>query len=140
MFARRVIVSTAGLAATFGLAACATDESRQESADKEAMVMANKGEEVSSICFAGNIDSFGPAVKDAVVVRTSPSKRYLLETQGCFNLEDAMSLQIDNFGSCVSRGDYIIAHDTVFGNSGDGIRPQRCLITGTYEWTEPEDS
>lgn len=136
----RTLLSLAGCSAALALAACATDESRQSGADKEAMVMANKGEEVSSICFAGSIDSFGPAIRDAVVVRSSPSKRYLLETSGCFDLANAVSLQIDNRGSCVSRGDYVIAHDTMFAGAGDGTGSQRCLITGTYEWAEPEES
>jgi len=128
----------ASLAALPILAACssAPSEAQQE---RTAMVEARKGEKVNNVCFAGQIDSFSTISDKAVVVRTGVRDRYLLETASCFGLGDAMSLQIENRGGCLSRGDNIVAYDSAFGNDGVGMKPSRCLITGIYEWKDEEE-
>lgn len=131
VFHRSVLLAAA--AAIPALAACSTEPS-QSKAERAAMIEARKGAEVSSVCFAGQIDSFSTTGRNAVVVRTSPRDEYLLQTTSCFNLDNAMSLEIENRSSCLSRGDNIIAYDSVFGDDGTGMQPSRCLITGMYEW------
>lgn len=128
----------ASLAAFPLLAACssAPSEAQQE---RTAMVEARKGEQVNNVCFAGQIDSFSTISDRAVVVRTGVRDRYLLETASCFGLGDALSLQIENRGGCLSRGDNIVAYDSAFGNDGTGLKPSRCLITAIYEWKDEDE-
>ncbi|GGC95423.1 DUF6491 family protein [Aquisalinus flavus] len=128
----------AGIAALPLLGACssAPSETQQE---RTAMVEARKGEQVNNVCFAGQIDSFSTINDRAVVVRTGVRDRYLLETASCFGLGNALSLQIENRGGCLTRGDYIVAYDSAFGNDGTGLKPSRCLITSIHEWKDEEE-
>ncbi len=122
----------------FTLAACATATTPEERAEERAaQVFADdprRGEQVDRVCFARSIDSFGETTKRAVVIREG-FDHYLVETfGGCFDLDWAQSLAIDSFSSCLTRGDNIIAFESVFGpDKTDGIR-NSCKVKAIYEW------
>ena len=93
------------------------------------------GERVDRMCFTSSIDGFSDAEDDTIVLRASASRHYLVETTSCHNLDWAQSVAIDSHSSCATRGDRLIVYDTAFPtHSNDGLRTQRCLITGIYEW------
>ncbi|MEM6554754.1 MAG: DUF6491 family protein [Pseudomonadota bacterium] len=125
----------------FTVAACATDttpealEAREKA--RAAEVFADdprRGEEVKKICFASQIDGFGETTDRAVVVREGRD-HYLIETfPGCFDLDFAQSLAIDSFSSCLSKGDRIIAFDSVFAHSSHSRINRSCLVKTIYEW------
>lgn len=134
-------ISTAftALAALTVTAACTSSGNENESSD-EAMIAARTGEEVRNVCFASSIDNFSITTKNAVVVSASPREKYLLTTSSCFGLDDAMSIEVENRTGCLSRGDYILAYDTVFGQSNTGMQPSRCVITRINKWKETDAS
>ena len=93
-----------------------------------------RGELVDKVCFASQIDSFGLTTKRAVVVREG-GDRYLVETfPGCFDLDWAQSLAIDSFGACLTKGDRILAFDSVFPNNRHRSSQQSCRVKAIYEW------
>ena len=72
--------------------------------------------------------------KRAVVVREG-GDRYLVETfPGCFDLDWAQSLAIDSFGACLTKGDRILAFDSVFPNDRHVGGQQSCRVKAIYEW------
>ena len=94
------------------------------------------GEEVKSMCFASNVDSFSSPTDDTVILKIGVSKEYLVETSTCFDLDRAMSIALDTTSSCASRGDSLIVSDSVFGmdRSTAGSRPNRCMIRSIHVW------
>lgn len=129
------------LVALSGLTACEqTPEQRARAEMDQREFEARKGEQVSSVCFAGSIDSFSRPRDNSVVVQARIRDEYLLTTSACFNLDNALSLQVESRSGCLSRGDYIVAYDTAFpGTDTTGIEPSRCLITGIYEWKDDSE-
>ena len=131
---------TAAAVLLFTLSACATANSPEAQAEREQAradeVFASdirRGEQVDRVCFASSIDSFGETTRRAVVVREGRD-RYLIETfGGCFDLDWAQSLAIDTFSSCLSKGDRIIASDSVFGFDKQDFR-QSCRVKAIYAW------
>lgn len=125
----------------FLLSACATaanggsDDRSSASGVEQYAEDPRLGEEVSRMCFASSVDSFSMPSDDSVVLRVSPSREYLVETQACFDLDHAQSIALDTASGCATRGDRLLVSDSAFGLSGvNGRAPQRCLITGIYEW------
>lgn len=93
-----------------------------------------RGEEVSRLCFASNIDGFSQATNRAVVVREG-AKDYLITTSHrCTDLDHALSLQVNSHSSCLRRGDKLIGRDNVFGHDGLGSQPFPCFVGKIYEW------
>ena len=139
MLAHRSAIAAALL---FAASACATDTSPEALAEREQAradeVFANdirRGDQIDRVCFTRSIDSLGESTRRAVVVREGRDK-YLLETfGGCFDLDWAQSLAIDSFTSCLSKGDRLIASDSVFGFEKRDFQ-QSCRIKAIYEWNE----
>ncbi|MEO0549836.1 MAG: DUF6491 family protein [Pseudomonadota bacterium] len=132
MAIRAILIGTAALA----LVGCVSDpEAVQTAALAEDEVDPRRGDEVDRICFASNIDGFGETTRKTVVVREGRD-RYLIETFGGCNpsLDHALSLAFDTFSSCVTRGDDIIAFDSLSGRSHRGIGPNSCKIKRIYAW------
>lgn len=133
------------------VSACATattpEQLEAREAKRAAEVFADdprRGELVDKVCFANQIDSFGLTTKRAVVVREG-GDRYLIETfPGCFDLDWAQSLAIDSFGACLTKGDRILAFDSVFPNDRHLNAQQSCRVKAIYEWDRdavaPDDS
>lgn len=125
----------------FVVSACATATTPEQLEAREAKRAADvfaddprRGEQVDKLCFASRIDSFGLTTKRAVVVREG-GDRYLLETfPGCFDLDWAQSLAIDSFGPCLTKGDHILAFDTVFANRDHNSAGRSCSIKAIYKW------
>ncbi len=127
----------------FLLSACATaaNGASRDDAPKGVEKFAEDprlGEQTDRLCFASSVDNFHSATRDTVVLDVSPSKSYLVEvTNGCFNLDRAMSMTLDTVSGCATRGDYLIVSDSAFGLSqSSGLGPDRCLIRSIYEWDE----
>lgn len=131
----------------FTVSACATATTPEalearEKAKAEAVFADDprRGEEVSKLCFASRIDSFGETTKRAVVVREGRD-HYLIETfPGCFDLDWAQALKIDSFSSCLSKGDRIIAFDNAFGHRDTAGHQQSCRVKSIYEWDKDAEA
>jgi hypothetical protein len=125
----------------FVVSACATATSPEQlearEANRAAEVFADdprRGEEIDKLCFASQIDSFGLTTKRAVVVREG-GDRYLIETfPGCFDLDWAQALAVDSFGSCLTKGDRILAFDSVFADTRHRSARQSCRVKAIYNW------
>ncbi len=128
-------------AAAFGcimLVGCATPEERAEAkAEEAARLKAGKGEQVNRICFAGGLNGFGETTRNTVVVRKNSRERFLLETRGCFQLENAQSIGLVERAGCLSRGDRLLVSEDIFVDNV-GQPPERCLITAIYRWNDPD--
>lgn len=94
------------------------------------------GERVDRICFGSQIDSFGETTSETVLLEAGVNDWYLVHTYRCSELDFAQSLRFDRFGSCLSRGDDIIAYDSAFGPDNTGPAPRNCPIRAIYEWDE----
>lgn len=93
-----------------------------------------RGEEVSKLCFAARIDGFTNSTDRAVVLREG-NREYLVTTRTrCPDLDDAMSLAVDSFSSCLSRGDKLIGAESVFGGNFGGPPSIACFVDKIYEW------
>ena len=123
-----------------GAAACTTAENATpEQLTASEAADPRLGEQVDKICFTSSIDNFRDNTRRSVIIEKGANDEYYVETMGsCFDLEDAISLAFDSSpaGGCLSRGDYLIAFDSVFGTDHSGIAPQRCPIAAIYEWNE----
>lgn len=125
----------------FVVSACATATSPEQlearEANRAAEVFADdprRGDEIDRLCFASQIDSFGLTTKRAVVVREG-GDRYLVETfPGCFDLDWAQALAVDSFSSCLTKGDRIVAFDSVFADARHRSSRQSCRVKAIYNW------
>ncbi|MDJ0920714.1 MAG: DUF6491 family protein [Henriciella sp.] len=127
-------ILTAG--AALALVGCATETSSTDTASVESeQVDPRRGEEVNRICFASNIDGFSETTRTTVVVREGRD-HFLIETFGACDpsLDHAISIAFDTFSGCVTRGDDIIAFDSLSGHSHGGIGPRSCKIKRIYAW------
>jgi len=123
------------------LAACATETSAEFEAQRAERNAAEKfegdprrGEEVNKLCFASRIDGFTNSTNRAVVLREG-NQEYLVTTRTrCPDLDDAMSLAVDSFSSCLSRGDKLIGADSVFGGNFGGSPSIACTVDKIYLW------
>jgi hypothetical protein len=99
-------------------------------------VLFRSGEAVDRICFASSIDSFQQTTDYTVILERSVNDYYLVETFArCQDLRYAQLIGVDSFGSCLTRGDAIIASDSAFSlNRRGDIPPQRCLVKAIYKW------
>lgn len=131
-------LAAAGLALTAALAACQSPQALD--GEPEAFMSyvddPRLGEQVGRICFSRQISRFGETTEDTVIVEAGLNDYYLIKTLGpCTDLERANSMALDQFGaSCLTKGDSIIAYDTVFGPDATGLPPRACLIDEIYEW------
>lgn len=95
------------------------------------------GEQVDRICFGRQIDGFGETTDRTIIVEAGVNEHYLIETVGfCPDLDWAQSISLDQFSSCLSRGDAIIPYGSAFGPDRTGPAPQACRIKAIYEWDE----
>lgn len=132
---------TAFAAMLFTLAACASGTSAEYEAERAERNAAAKfegdvrrGEEVNKLCFASRIDGFTNSTNRAVVLREG-NKEYLVTTRTrCPDLDDAMSLAVDSFSSCLSRGDRLVGADNVFGRNITGAPSIACTVDRIYLW------
>ena len=118
------------------LAACSTTASKTERGMSQFKDDPRLGEEVSSICFKGNIDGFSDAAGNTIVLREGVNRHYRVSLSGfCPNLKHAQSLAFERQSGCARRGDYILVSESVFSlDDGDGFGPDRCFINEIYEW------
>lgn len=129
----------------FTLAACATatPEQQAERAERIAeQTFANdvrRGEEVDRLCFANRIDGFTNTTDRAVVVSEGTREYLITTTNRCDNLDDAMSLAVDSFSSCLTRGDKIVGNQSVFGGNFGGPPSASCFVDKIYEWDRDAD-
>lgn len=132
---------TAFAAMLFTLAACASGTSAEYEAERAERNAAEKfegdprrGEEVNKLCFASRIDGFTNSTNRAVVLREG-NQEYLVTTRTrCPDLDDAMSLAVDSFSSCLSRGDKLIGAESVFGGNFGGPPSISCVVDKIYLW------
>ena len=127
------------------LGACATTDSDEPSSKEaflaELMEDPRVGEEVDRICFTGNIDSFSNTTKRSVVVSVSPTRDYVITTfTRCSELDFAQSVAFDDFGSCLTRGDKILAFSSAFGPSSVDAPILGCQVDKIYEWDEDAEA
>ena len=126
------LIAAAGLAA-----ACASVPSDKPKGAAKFASDARLGDQVDKICFQRNIDSFSQNDRDTVIVRSGVSKHYLIEVRGvCTNLRRAQTIAIDSHLSCIRRNDALIVSTSAFSLNDGGIGPERCLISGIYEWNK----
>ena len=134
------------VAAILTLAGCSTTSSPENDAkrlEREAELTyandARRGDEVKRICFTSTIDSFSQNTERAVVLRDG-TRDYLVTTRSrCNDLEDAFSLGISSFSSCLTRGDTLIGKDSVFGRNFNGRPSLSCRVDKIYEWDPKAD-
>lgn len=95
------------------------------------------GEQVDRICFGRQINGFGETTDRTIIVRYGVNEHYLVETAGyCRDLNWAQSIALDQFSTCLTRGDSIIPSSSAFGRNRSGPPPQSCMIRAIYEWDE----
>jgi hypothetical protein len=95
------------------------------------------GEAVDRVCFGRQINGFGETTDRTIIVRYAVNEHYLIETVGfCPDLDWAQSIALDQFSSCLTRGDSIIPYGSAFGPRRSGPPPRSCLIKAIYEWDE----
>ena len=113
------------------LAACAT-QAPTDGKPKGVAQFANDarlGEEVDRICFASSISGFHDATDDTVVI----SKGFILD--------QAQQLAVDATTSCLTRGDHIIASDSIAGFHDDsGFGVQRCRVKSLHKWNRKAEA
>jgi hypothetical protein len=129
---------TAFAVMVFTLAACATATTPEERAEAEKVALfeddPRRGAEVDKVCFSRTIDGFTNTTNRAVVI-SEGTKEYLVTTRSrCTDLDDAMSLAVDSFSSCLTRGDRLIGKDSVFGYNTAGTPSFPCHVDKIYEW------
>jgi hypothetical protein len=133
----RIQAALIAIPCALALCACAsTDEAREEGvaayADDPRL-----GEQVDRICFGRQINGFGETTDSTIVVRYGVNEHYLVETFGyCRDLDWAQSIALDQFSTCLTRGDSIIPYGSAFGPDRSGPPPQSCRIKAIYEWDE----
>lgn len=119
------------------LSACASSPSDNPKGAAKFAEDARLGERVDRICFNRTIDGFSRSDRDTIVVSAGPSEDYLLEVRGpCTNLRHAQSIAIDSSLSCVTRLDRILVSTSAFSPRDNLGRPQSCIISEIYEWSE----
>lgn len=128
----RTITSFAS--ATLILAACATSSPRLEAEDF--LASPALGEKVDRICFVRSIDGFSQPTRTTVIVEEGLNDHYLIEVFGaCQDLDWAQSLTFTRTtGSCLTRGDRLLAFDTVFPDRSDLRFSNQCTIRAIYDW------
>ncbi|MEO0466184.1 MAG: DUF6491 family protein [Pseudomonadota bacterium] len=121
-------------AATFVLAGCASSGPRLDAADY--LASPALGEQTDRICFTRNIDGFGATTRTTVLVEEGINDYYLVEVfGGCQDLDWAQSLAFTRTtGSCLTRGDRLLAFDSVFPSRSDARFSNQCTIKSIYEW------
>ena len=119
---------------TLILAACATSSPRL--AAEDFLASPALGEKVDRICFTRNIDGFGQTTRTTVIVEEGLDDFYLIEVFGaCQDLDWAQSLTFTRTtGSCLTRGDRLLAFDSVFPDRSDLRFSNQCTIKAIYEW------
>ena len=119
------------------LSACASPGEEREDGVAAYADDPRLGEPVDRICFGRQIDGFGETTDRTIIVRAGVNEHYLIETVGfCSDLDWAQSISLDQFSSCLTRGDAIIPYDSAFGPDRSDPRPQTCRIRAIYEWDE----
>ena len=95
------------------------------------------GEEVSKICFAGQIDGFRDTRRDTVILESGVRDEYIVEVMGgCQNLRHAGSIALDTNMSCLHKFDNIIVFDSAFATKTTPFSQERCAIKSIYKWDE----
>ena len=118
------------IALAFSLAGCA-HQAGSENAQPDPP-SGQRGEEVRNLCFTRFLSGFDVEGDDRVIVRKG-RREYELQMIGtCPELRFAQHLGIDSMGSCLSRGDRILAYP--FGVSRQDWRPPSCIIGSIHEW------
>ncbi|MEM9738586.1 MAG: DUF6491 family protein [Pseudomonadota bacterium] len=121
-------------ATAFFLAGCTSSGPRLDAADY--LASPALGEETDRICFTRNIDGFGATTRTTVIVEEGINDYYLVEVfGGCQDLDFAQSLAFTRTtGSCLTRGDRLLAFDTAFPTRSDTRFNNQCTIKTIYEW------
>lgn len=130
MFRTVASLATAALV----LAACATSSPRLDAEDF--LASPALGEKVDRICFTRSINGFSQPTRTTVIVEEGVNDYYLIEVFGaCQDLDWAQSLAFTRTtGSCLTRGDRLLAFDSVFPNRSDVRFSNQCTIKAIYEW------
>jgi len=125
---------TALASTTLILAACASSGPRLEAGDF--LASPALGEKVDRICFTRSIDGFSQPTRTTVVVEEGVNDFYLIEVFGaCQDLDWAQSLTFTRTtGSCLTRGDRLLAFDSAFPDRSDLRFSNQCTIKSIYEW------
>ena len=132
----RTKLSRSGLLlASLALTACAHQHSQHT--DTDTPDQEQRGEAVRSLCFARSISGFELLDDERLIIRKGRRKYELQMHGGCPELRFAQHLGVDSFGSCLSRGDRILAFP--YGISPQDWRPPSCLIDAIYEWLPAKD-
>ncbi len=133
---RTPLLALAASALLGAVAGCSSNGQPDTGERAEWMDDPRLGEQVDRICFASNIDNFQQTTDRTVILERSVNDYYLVETfTRCQDLRYAQLIAIDNFGSCLTRGDAIIASDSAFSlNRRGDIPPQRCVVNAIYKW------
>ncbi len=99
------------------------------------MADARLGPEVDRLCFASGISGFREA-SDRSIILTRGTKDYLVTTRTrCRDLDVAMSIAIDSYTACLSRGDKLVGYDSAFGPE-PGPPSFPCYVDRIYKWDE----
>lgn len=103
------------------------------------------GAQQNSVCYGREIDGFRDTRQNSVIIEGRRKQEYLVTTNACFNLRDALSLGVASRGGCMSAGDRLIISDTFAPAFGGGAADiDTCFISGIYAWDEdaakPNDS
>ena len=122
----------------FSLSACASALTAEERAEQLNTALyaddPRRGEEVSRICFAANIDGFSQTTDRAVVVREGLQDYLVTTRHRCTDLDHAFSLQMKSHSACLQRGDKLIGSESAFGQNRSGHPELSCLVDKIYQW------
>ncbi|MEL7546032.1 MAG: DUF6491 family protein [Pseudomonadota bacterium] len=128
------------------LGACATSEPAETSDEIDLTEDPRVGEQLTRLCFTNGINGFSRSTSRSVVLSRG-TKDFLVTTRNrCRDLDGALSLSLDSFSGCLSRGDQLISFDSAFGTNIGGIPAFPCFVDEIYEWdadaepTEADDT
>ncbi len=120
---------------TLGLSACTSTDKTTPQFTEFDPADPRIGKEVKRVCRGTGVDGFGETTRNTVVVSTSVNQQHILKVaSGCFNLKNAQSIAMDQFSNCLSRGDSLIAYESIFGPNQNERHPIKCRITNIYEY------
>ena len=131
------MIKTANALAVIGtcaLTACqSVNSAKQESLENDP----RRGQAIDSVCFAGRLSGLHEISDQALVLRDSPNKSFLIEVGFCPNLNRLEGLRISDPSNCLKRGDRLEVFDTPLPRTGVASdQPDLCIVNRIFEWNE----
>ena len=87
------------------------------------------GEQVETVCFSSGLSGFSQVRDDVLLLKRTPTDRYLVQLGFCPNLKSIEGLKIDHPDKCLNRGSRLLVYDTPLPLKKSALdKPDRCLV------------